>query len=87
MKYSVTSVEASKMLKKLMEEKRILSENENMSAWFNAALGEDVESVRPEYDAHGLTQHSAKTLSQLDLNMTMRRFRTRLKTLIRRSES
>ena len=50
MKYSVTSVEASKMLKKLMEEKRILVENEGMSAWFNAALGEDVESVRPEYD-------------------------------------
>lgn len=48
MKY--TSSEANKLLKKLNEEKRMLLDNEGRSSIFNAALGEDVESVRPEYD-------------------------------------
>lgn len=47
MKY--TSSEANKLLKKLNEEKRILLDNEARSSVFNAALGEDVESVRPAY--------------------------------------
>ena len=47
MKYTVTSAEASKMLKKILEEKSILLANERQSSVFNASLGEDVESVRP----------------------------------------
>lgn len=50
MKYTVTSAEASKMLKKILEEKSILLANERQSSVFNASLGEDVESVRPVYD-------------------------------------
>lgn len=50
MKYTVTSAEASKMLKKLLEEKNIVLANERQSCVFNASLGEEVESVRPAYD-------------------------------------
>lgn len=50
MRYTVTSAEASKMLKKLLEEKNMLLADERQSCVFNAALGEDVESVRPAYD-------------------------------------
>lgn len=50
MKYTITSAEASKMLKKLLEEKNIVLTNEQQSSVFNASLGEDVESVRPGYD-------------------------------------
>ena len=50
MKYTVTSAEASKMLKKILEEKNIVLANERQSSVFNASLGEDVDSVRPIYD-------------------------------------
>ena len=50
MKYHVTSAEAAKLLKKLLDEKSILLADEYRSSTFNAALGEDVESVRPMYD-------------------------------------
>ena len=50
MKYTVTSAEASKLLKKLLEEKSIMLANERQSSVFNASLGEDVDSVRPVYD-------------------------------------
>lgn len=50
MKYTVTSAEASKMLKKVLEEKNIVLAGERQSCVFNASLGEDVESVRPAYD-------------------------------------
>lgn len=50
MKYTVTSAEASKILKKLMDEKTILLANERQSSVFNASLGEEIESVRPAYD-------------------------------------
>ena len=50
MKYKVTSAEASKMLKKILEEKNILLANERQSSVFNASLGEEIESVRPAYD-------------------------------------
>lgn len=50
MKYTVTSAEASKMLKKVMDEKEVRRANEKQSYLFNAALGEDLESVRPDYD-------------------------------------
>ncbi len=50
MRYTVTSSEASKMLRKLTEEKAMLLAEERQSCEFNASLNEDVESVRPEYD-------------------------------------
>ena len=50
MKYTVTSAEASKMLKKVLEEKNIVLASERQSSVFNASLGEDVDSVRPVYD-------------------------------------
>lgn len=48
MKY--TSSEANKLLRKLNEERDALLEKEQRSSTFLAAVGEDVESVRPEYD-------------------------------------
>lgn len=48
MKY--TSAEASKLLKKLNEEHEYALSMEAQSREFLAAMGEDVESVRPEYD-------------------------------------
>lgn len=50
MKYSVTSAEASKLLKKIMDEKNIALNNERQSSTFNASLAEDIESVRPGYN-------------------------------------
>lgn len=50
MKYSMTSAEAAKLLKKLNEQKNMLLGEERRSCVFNASLGEDIESVRPEYD-------------------------------------
>ena len=57
MKYHVTSAEAAKLLKKLLDEKSILLADEYRSSTFNAALGEDVESVRPVYD-YAVTQQA-----------------------------
>ncbi len=48
MKY--TSAEASKLIKKLEEETHNLRNMEGKSALFNAASGEDIEALRPEYD-------------------------------------
>ena len=48
MKY--TSAEAAKLLRKLNEEKAALELKEEKSSTFVAAVGEDVESVRPAYD-------------------------------------
>ena len=50
MKYNVTSAEASKLLKKIMDEKNIALNNERQSSTFNASLAEDIESVRPDYN-------------------------------------
>lgn len=50
MKYTVTSAEASKMLKKCLDERNIVLANERQCCVFNATLAEDVESVRPSYD-------------------------------------
>lgn len=62
MKYTVTSAEASKMLKKVLEEKTIVLANERQSCAFNASLGEDVDSVRPVYDY----EKTQKTLEFFD---------------------
>lgn len=48
MKY--TSAKANKLLKKLNEEYHSLITEEGNSSTFLAAMGEDPESVRPEYD-------------------------------------
>ena len=48
MKY--TSAEAGKLLKKLIDEHDSLLLRENMGKEFLAAVGEDLESVRPDYD-------------------------------------
>ena len=48
MKY--TSAEAAKLLRSLNEEHETLIMRENQSKSFVAALTEDIESVRPEYD-------------------------------------
>lgn len=50
MKYTVTSAEASKLLKKIMDEKKVKQMYEQQSYVFNASLGENIESVRPAYD-------------------------------------
>lgn len=50
MTYQLTSAETSKLLRKLMEERDLCLAEERQSCVFNASLGEDVESVRPEYD-------------------------------------
>ena len=45
-----TSAEAGKMLRKLMEEKSSIVMREYSGKEFLAAVGEDLESVRPDYD-------------------------------------
>ena len=45
-----TSAEANKLLRKLRDEEKFIVCHEKTASSFNAALGEDVESVRPEYD-------------------------------------
>ena len=48
MKY--TSAEAAKLLRSLKEELAALNAMQDRSAEFIAAVGEDIESVRPQYD-------------------------------------
>jgi hypothetical protein len=57
MKY--TSAQAAKLLRKLNDEYSAILNREEMSRSFNAAMGEDPETVRPEYDY-------AKTQVELD---------------------
>lgn len=45
-----TSAEAGKMMRKLLEEKSSIEMREHNGKEFLAAVGEDLESVRPEYD-------------------------------------
>ena len=47
---NVTSAQAAKLLKKWSEDLSAAEDREKKSSVFNAALGEDVESVRPSYD-------------------------------------
>ncbi len=46
----VTSSEAAKLLRKLTEELASLQQNESQCKEFVASVGEDIESVRPEYN-------------------------------------
>ena len=45
-----TSAQAAKMLSKLQQDYDQLAAKEESSKTFLASMGEDVESVRPEYD-------------------------------------
>ncbi len=45
-----TSAEAAKLLRKLNEEKTAILSNESQSSTFQAAITEDIENARPEYD-------------------------------------
>ncbi len=50
MKY--TSAEAAKLLRKLNENHQAVLDKESKCADFIAAVGEDIEDVRPQYDYH-----------------------------------
>lgn len=58
-----TSAQANKLLKKLNDEHAALLDRENRSKDFRAAMGEDVESVRPTYD-YADTQKKLAELEQ-----------------------
>ena len=45
-----TSAEAAKLLRKLNDSYQALVNKEELSSEFHAAVGEDIESVRPAYD-------------------------------------
>ena len=60
MKY--TSAEANKLLKKLNDEYAALLDREKRSREFRAAMGEDIESVRPAY-------HYGETVSYTHLTL------------------
>ena len=45
-----TSAEAAKLLRRFSEEQAALKERESKTSTFVAAVGEDVETARPEYD-------------------------------------
>lgn len=51
-----TSAEASKLLKSLNEQHEILVDMESQSSSFIAAVSEDIESVRPQYDYYETKQ-------------------------------
>lgn len=57
----MTSAEAAKLLRKLNEELDNVLLMERQSSVFSAALGEDVESVRPAYD-YGMVQNQIESL-------------------------
>ena len=58
-----TSAQANKLLKKLNDEHAALLDKETRSKDFRAAMGEDVESVRPAYD-YSDTQKKLAELEQ-----------------------
>ena len=60
-----TSAEAAKLVRKLNEEQNVLKQKENKSALFVAAIEEDVESVRPEYDYEEVQKRLAQLESQV----------------------
>lgn len=49
-----TSAEAAKLLRSLNEKLNLLKQKERMSCTFIAAVGEDIESVRPAYAYHDM---------------------------------
>lgn len=59
----ISSKNASKLLKQFNEERDSLILQENQSKMFLAAVGEDIESVRPEYDYEAV-QKQLKNLEE-----------------------
>ena len=65
----ITSAQAAKLLRQLNDEYSNISVNERNSREFNAAVGEDIEELRPEYDY-------AETQCRLDgLNAKIRKLK------------
>lgn len=62
-----TSAEAAKLLRKLNEDRDTLAAQEINTKEFLAALGEDVESVRPAYDYADMQDK----LAELDMKILM----------------
>ena len=60
MKYTLTSSEASKLLRKINEEKVMILSHEEQTYKFNAAVGEDIEAIRPDYDYTEVSQELDK---------------------------
>ena len=60
-----TSAAANKLLKKLNDEYLDLINKENRTKDFKASLGEDVESVRPDYDYDACQDALAKVEGQI----------------------
>lgn len=58
-----TSAQASKLLRKLNDQYTLLLQKEEQSSTFLAAMGEDVESVRPPYD-YAATQAQLEKLEE-----------------------
>lgn len=56
----VTSAQASKILKKLNEQHSALLSHEEYTRTFNAATGEDPETLRPEYDFASVQEELAE---------------------------
>lgn len=63
MKY--TSAEAAKLLRKLNEEQAAIKEREKKSSWFVAAIEEDIENVRPEYNYASVQEQLALLEAQV----------------------
>ena len=61
----VTSAQASKMLKKLQIEYNDLLRLEDKTSTFLAAVGEDVESVRPAYSYEETREKATKLASDI----------------------
>ena len=57
-----TSSEAAKILRRLNDEKMTLESREAMSLHFTAAINEDIENARPEYDY----DETRKALDEVD---------------------
>ena len=69
-----TSAEAAKLVRKLNEEQNVLKQKENKSSLFVAAIEEDVESVRPDYDYEEVQKLLA------DLEMKVRKVKHAINT-------
>lgn len=63
----MTSAQAAKVLRQLNDELAALMQREELSKTFLASLGEDPETVRPEYD------YEAVKSAQLDLEQKIRK--------------
>lgn len=58
-----TSAQANKLLKQLSDEKRVILAKENASSVFVAAISENLEEARPDYDYAG-TQAELKDIDR-----------------------